>query len=113
MAENRRFQRVTVNFSVAFRSQEAGETLGKVCDLSLGGMKVSLPLPGQLPPDPDVWYDVSLPEPFSKLTGSGRIRWQQADPDQQRLWLGLEFNTLTEEQREDLLRIIGELQGEK
>jgi c-di-GMP-binding flagellar brake protein YcgR len=113
MTENRRFQRVTVNFSVAFRTQDTGETTGKVCNLSLGGMKVSLPLPSQMPPDPDLWYDVSLPEPFSKLSGSGRIRWQQADPETQRLWLGLEFASLSVEQISDLEHIIGELQGEK
>lgn len=112
MGENRRFQRVTVNFPLASRFQGAAEISGSVCDLSLGGMKVSMPLPAPMPPEPNLWYNVDLPEPFSRLSGSGKIRWQQEDPERQRLWLGLEFATLSDEQRKDLEHIICELQEE-
>ncbi|MEW6516604.1 MAG: PilZ domain-containing protein [candidate division FCPU426 bacterium] len=109
MDSNRKFQRVNVNLSVACRFPGSSTTRGEVSDLSLGGMKVSVPI-DQIPSSEELWYDIHLPAPFAHLSGSGKVRWQQADPGQQRLWLGMEFVSLSEEQRKDLEHIIGELE---
>lgn len=118
MTRRRKHSRVDVNLPVScrFNSDKIRKniySIGSVSDLSVGGMKVSLPLSGDSLPDASLHYNLQLPSPFSGFSGNGEIKWQLQDERNQRLLFGLSFSSLSEEQQKDLESIISELQEDK
>lgn len=117
MTYQRKHSRVDVNLLVScfFSSDKIQKniyTMGSVSDLSVGGMKVSLPFSGDSLPATPIHYSLQLPAPFSRLSGNGKVMWQRQDASNQRLLFGLAFSSLNYEQRKDLECIIDELQEE-
>ncbi len=114
MTRRRKHSRVDVNIPVSCRFssdkiQKNIFTTGSVSDLSVGGMKVSLPLSGDSLPTASLHYNLQLPAPFSGFSGNGEIKWQLQDKRNQRLLFGLSFSSLSEDQQKDLESIIDEL----
>ncbi|MCD4813318.1 PilZ domain-containing protein [bacterium] len=113
----RKHTRVNVNLSVSCqftddKIQKNIYSLGRVFDISSGGMKVCLPINSDPNQGDKFQYLINLPRPFSRLAGNGKIRWMQTDESRQQLFLGMTFTGLSASQMQDLESIIEELSEE-
>ncbi|MCD4812512.1 PilZ domain-containing protein [bacterium] len=114
MGLERKFARVDMNYPVicVFTDNDLGKDIkatGYVNDLSLGGMKVRVPIPPELHNATSLVYSLTLPEPFHTLTGQGAIVWQDKNTAENMLYFGMSFSALSVNDRRTLLAIINEL----
>jgi hypothetical protein len=110
----RKHPRVAVGLQVACiftlpTAKSSTATWGTAYDISLSGMKVSIPIPVPLRRAKVLSYHLELPTPFSEITGEAQIKWARRSPDRRNILLGVEFNFLTPQQWADLQTIIQEL----
>jgi len=114
MMHRRKYTRVDVNIPISCRFMDDTQSqnipvIGSVYNLSLGGMKVSMPLPESSINSNSINYFLNLPSPFSKFSGNGKIKWLYQDQENQCLLLGMEFSSLNEKQYRDIECIVNEL----
>ncbi len=88
-------------------------THGRVNDLSINGMKLSLPLAFGMIEEKDLDFDLELPNPFAKIKGRGKVQWKQWDEDKNCFQFGLALEPLTLKQLSDLDCIVNELSEEE
>lgn len=114
MDQRRKYPRVEVGLPVACvfmdpREDRTVTSLGTAYDLSLKGMKVSVPIPLPLRRTKALNYSLDLPQPFTEITGDAHIKWSRRSTDNASVVLGVEFHSLTSAQWADLKTIIQEL----
>jgi hypothetical protein len=114
MDQRRKHPRVEVGLPVACVFIDPGDeqtvtSHGTAFDLSLKGMKVSVPIPLPLRKARALNYYLDLPKPFTEITGNAHIKWTRRSPDNRSVVLGVEFHSLSDEQWSDLQTIIQEL----
>ncbi len=88
-------------------------TKGRVKDLSINGMKLSLPLAFGMINEEHLDFDLDLPNPFSKIKGRGKVQWKQWDEDKNCFQFGLALEPMTLRQLSDLDCIVNELSEEE
>ena len=114
MTQRRKHARVDVNIPIVCTIENREEkiiisSLGNVRNLSLGGMRISLPVHLSTLHSEIVDYYLKLPKPFRKIKGNGNIRWAYWDEQDQCTNLGMEIAPLDQSQRLDLEAILSEL----
>lgn len=114
MSQRRKYPRVEVGLPVACVFVDPAEdrtvaSLGTAYDLSLKGMKVSVPIPLPLRRTRTLNYSLDLPKPFTEITGDAHIKWSRRSSDRNSVVLGVEFHSLTSAQWADLQTILQEL----
>lgn len=114
MASKRKHSRVALDFSITctFRDTNNNKVLtspGKVYDISLGGMRVSVPIPRPMISSSTLDYKINLPEPFDSLTGNGKIKWSDRDDKNGLIMFGMAFSELREDQKQVIESIVEEL----
>lgn len=82
---------------------------GRVNDISINGMKLSLPLPFGMIEEETINFNLDLPNPFSKIKGRGRVQWKKWDQQNNCIQCGLKLEPMTLKQLEDLDAIVNEL----
>jgi c-di-GMP-binding flagellar brake protein YcgR len=112
--QRRKHSRVDVGLSISCtfidRVHETKFTvLCHAFDLSLTGMKISVPVPVPLLHVRELEYYLDLPKPFIEIAGNAHIKWASRSPDNSSMQLGVEFSSLTPEQQTDLRHILSEL----
>ena len=117
MKQRRKHKRVEVNLPIYckfadLRKQTMLSSIGQVENISLGGMKIRLPVgfPAQ---SKVVDYLLDLPQPYHRIRGQGRIIWTYWDAQAQATNLGIEMSALDQAQQADLETILSELNPEK
>jgi len=112
MDQRRKFKRLNVHIPIhctlITRDGKRLISRGLAFDLSLGGLKIKIPLPPQLTDLADVKYYLDLPQPFVAIAGQGKIKWVER-VGRAHLVIGLEFADLNNEQWSDLLQLVLEL----
>lgn len=88
-------------------------TQGTVNDLSINGMKISVPLPFGMIDETNFDIDMDLPNPFSKIKGRGKVKWKTWDDKNNCVQCGLELEPMTLKQLADLDCIVDELSDAK
>lgn len=84
-------------------------SLGEVCDLGVGGIKIRVPIKPYSLRSLIVDYSMVLPQPFSEIHGSGRIVWDRWDQEKDCMTMGVAFLTLDREQQKELESIVEEV----
>lgn len=119
MTHQRQFKRVDVNLpiSCAFKKNENDmmATSGIIKDISMGGMKIALPLHDHswAKEAQRLHYQIHLPEPFECLYGQGDIKWTFQDPKQSHIQIGLAFCNPDNRHHKELSHIMDELATEQ
>ncbi len=114
MVKNRRFPRVDIDFPISCtfidaRTQAVITSAGQVLNISLGGMRISVPIPKPMIDSSSLTYRLTLPEPFSTLTGKGHIKWSDRDDDKQVIIFGMAFENINPEHQELINNLVDEL----
>ncbi len=118
MNNQRQFKRVDVNLPVSCalkkNDNDTMATSGIIKDISMGGMKIALPLNDHswAKEAQHLHYQIHLPEPFESLYGQGDIKWTFQDPDQSHVQIGLAFSNPDQQHRLELSHIMEELSSE-
>ncbi|MBN1595436.1 PilZ domain-containing protein [candidate division FCPU426 bacterium] len=117
MMERRKYKRLEVNLPVLCNIIDDDHEIlisssGKVTNISLGGMKIALPIRLLAVKSRLVEYTVDLPEPYVPLSGQGSICWSVWDEENQEMSLGLELGELGEKQFISLESMLVELTGD-
>lgn len=85
------------------------EAKGRVDDLSISGMRLTLPLPFGMVEDKAFDFDLDLPNPFSKIKGRGEVQWKKWDEESNCIQCGLKLEPMTLKQLTDIDAIVSEL----
>ena len=116
MQQHRKDFRVDVDLPIqcSFISSEQEALLlsqGSIQDISLGGMKISVPLNSRTIAKQarSIDYEIQLPEPFQVLNGQGDIKWTFQDPNKNHLQIGLSFSNMDRNHQEEIACIVEEL----
>lgn len=114
MMQRRKYARVDLNFPIfcLFTDNDLKleiRSAGHVHDLSIGGMKICVPLPPDLYNSRHLSYALHLPEPFNTITGQGQIKWSEKIDENHCVVFGVEFTELNDQYRRDIQAIIEEL----
>ncbi len=117
MQQSRKDHRVIVNLPISCFFYERDNyhnqlmSNGSIEDISLGGMKISVPLPNQskIRQVSQLDYQIHLPEPFQTISGQGEIRWSNIDLTQDLMQIGLAFTHIDQYNLEEITCIIEEL----
>jgi c-di-GMP-binding flagellar brake protein YcgR len=115
MNQRRKHSRVDIEFPIfcILKDREQNKTLnvsGIIYDLSLGGMKIKVPLPQAFHQAQSIDYSIKLPEPFKSIRGSGDVKWLKRDDVNHVIYFGIAFQALEDHQRADLICIVDELE---
>lgn len=115
MVKKRKFSRFSIDFPITctFIDNQTKIVLtspGKVLDISTGGMRITVPIPKPMVNSSKLSYSLTLPEPFSTITGQGHIKWSDRDNDKNIIIFGMSFDIIRPEDRKMILEIIEELQ---
>ncbi|MCD4812776.1 PilZ domain-containing protein [bacterium] len=118
MIQRRKFTRLDVDIPIKckirnHRNELVISSSGKVANLCLGGMHISLPfrlikITARL-----IDYDLNLPNPFSEINGHGIIRWGYWDEENWQTHLGLELLPMETSPSEELENLLIELAGDR
>lgn len=114
MAQRRKNLRLEVSIPVVCKIENINDkviisSMGKVKNLSIGGMRISLPICLSLFKTRLIEYYLKLPQPFIQIQGRGIVRWAYWDETSQCTTFGVEFSLLESYQKEDVEIILKEL----
>ena len=103
-------KRVDVDLPITVSiDDEQIQSAGRVSDLSINGMKVTLPLPFGMIEEETLDFNLELPNPFSKIKGRGKVQWKSWDGDNNCMQCGLKLEPMTLKQLSDIDEIVNEL----
>ncbi len=116
MAQHRKDLRLEVNIPIVCEIENMDDkmiisSMGEVKNLSIGGMRIALPICFSLFKTRLIEYYLKLPQPFIQIQGRGVVRWAYWDETSQCTTFGLEFSPLESYQKEDIEIILKELAG--
>jgi len=83
---------------------------GQIDDLSIAGMKISLPLLKMKAKILD--FVLELPHPFSRIKGNAEIQWQRWDSAKNRMTCGLKLSPMRIEHLTEIDTIVQEVQAD-
>ncbi len=114
MAQRRKNLRREVNISILCKIENMDDkmiisSMGKVKNISIGGMRISLPICLSLFKTRLIEYYLKLPQPFIHIQGQGTFQWAYWDETSQCTIFGVEFSPLEGYQKEDIEIILKEL----
>ncbi|NTV51790.1 MAG: PilZ domain-containing protein [Candidatus Firestonebacteria bacterium] len=117
MEQRRKNKRVEVNLPIYCKfadmnHQKIVSSVGKVSNLSLGGMKIMLPIRFPASQTKVMDYFLELPRPYLQIKGKARIVWAFWDDLSQTTEVGMEMTALDSMQRHELETILCELNQE-
>jgi c-di-GMP-binding flagellar brake protein YcgR len=118
MIQRRKHKRIDVSLPIFCKFSNAGgkkvvSSIGKVENLSLGGMKIKLPLHCPEFQSHIMDYLLELPKPYRQIKGKARIVWAYWNQQNQTTEVGMEMSVLDHTQRDDLETILCELSVER
>jgi c-di-GMP-binding flagellar brake protein YcgR len=116
-SQRRRHSRMEVNLPIVCNIIDSKNQLeisskGKVFNLSLSGMKISLPVNLSEIKPKIVDFFLKLPDPFQKISGNGHIRWVYWDENIQQTTIGMELGPLDSLHQTDIEAILNELSND-
>lgn len=114
MTKERRFPRVDIDFPISCTFIDAHTQVvltspGQVLNISLGGMRIIVPIPKPMINASSLTYSLTLPEPFSTLTGKGQIKWSDRDDNKEVIVFGMAFENVSPEHLELINTLIDEM----
>ncbi len=118
MDQRRKNLRLEVNLPIVCKIENLDDkmiisSLGDVKNLSIGGMRIALPICFSLFKTRLIEYYLNLPQPFGQIQGRGIVRWVYWDETSQCTTFGVEFPPLESYQKEDMEIILKELEDNK
>lgn len=113
MIPKRLNDRVEVALPIVCKLEEKNTPLemqGHVENLSINGMKISVPLPLAAITSKLMDFVLELPKPFNKIRGHAEIQWKRWDSKKKRTAFGLKLSVLSIKHLIDLDAIVTEIQ---
>ncbi len=115
--QRRKHKRVDVNLPIYCKFTNLSHArivsaAGKVANLSVGGMKVKLPIKVEDSTTKIMDYFLVLPRPYQEIRGKARIVWTYWDDQTKTTEFGMELSSLNQLQQSDLEIILSELSAE-
>lgn len=112
--KKRQNDRVEVNLPVSCSLENGGRrrlAAGFVRDLSISGMRISLPVPFSKLKAKILDFILELPAPFSIIRGTGEIQWARWDAGRRTTQCGVKLSPLSLRQLSELESIVREVGG--